>query len=423
MTRTFLDAPPSGRVGRYPRHSFQTKELPFTAVPFMIAPVLPAETLSSLYLEARVVTDPIVNPIIGWKKEFHFFYVRITDLLNDTIRDMFIDENNTDLTATLGKASNSTAFYSAKGGMDYVERCMQRITALYYRDEGVAWNAYTTADGYPIVPIRQDNFLDSLTDKDVMPEGAAISGATDAGDLERLMIAFEHLRAMGIANMTYEDFLRSYGLSIPQKDENKPELIARFSDFAYPSNTVNPADGSAASAVSWVFKNSMRDPKAFKEPGFIVGVSITRPKVYLAGLAGSAANFMSRAFDWAPALLADMPESTLKYFAGDSGPLGDRLTAPDGYWLDMRDLLLYGDQFQNVSAFPASSANPAVVGSAHMLPLPTGDTFNTRFPAEADIKQLFKTPASAFYVKQDGYVSLGIKGRQVDYSVPNKAEA
>ena len=34
---------------------------------------------------------------------------------------------------------------------------------------------------------------------------------------------------------------------------------------------------------------------------------------------------------------------------------------------------------------------------------------------EVVIKQLFIILASAFYVKEDGYVSLSIKGKQVDY--------
>lgn len=420
MVTTLLSpAPKTERVGRYPRHAFRINELPFTAQPFMMAPVLPAESLTNLYFEARVVTDPINNPIIGWKKEFYFFYCRITDLLSDAIRDMFVDPANTDLMASLGAAANVQWTYTAKGGVDYLNLCMQAIMVNYFRDEGEAWDAYDTAAGVPMVQIRDTFWMDSLTDKDLMPEGAAIAGATDAGDLDRLMDAFEQLRALGIANMTYEDFLRSYGIAVPNRDENKPELLARFSDFQYPSNTINPENGAPASAVSWVFKNGSRDPKFFKEPGFIVGVSVTRPKVYFSGLAGSAASFMSRAWDWMPAYLAAMPETSLKNFAGDTGPLGDRMTAPDGHWMDMRDVLLYGDQFQNVVAF---NAVPATSGAEHMLALPTGDTFNYKNPTEAMAKALFKTEGSES-VKSDGYVSLSIKGAQVDHTVGNFATA
>src|SRR3546814_14246819 len=73
-----------------------------------------------------------------------------------------------------------------------------------------------------------------------------------------------------------------------------------FSDFQYPSNFIGTSGadkGIPTSAVSWVFNTGNRDPKRFKEPGFVVGYSITRPKVYFGGLAGSAAGFAGRTWD------------------------------------------------------------------------------------------------------------------------------
>ena len=152
-----------------------------------------------------------------------------------------------------------------------------------------------------------------------------------------------------------------------------------------------------------------------------MGISVTRPKVYFSGLAGSAAGFAQRAWDWTPNYAAQMPETSLKFFAAGTGPLGDRLNDTDGYWLDMRDELLYGDQWQNVLAFPANTANPATLGAQHMLALPD-QALNWKYPTEAMCKAFFTTPASAFYVKQDGYVSLSVKGLQVDFTKGNFAE-
>lgn len=427
--RTLLSAPPTSRVGRYPKHPFMVRELAYTAQPFFIAPVLPGETMDNLYFESRVITDPVLNPIIGWKKQYFFFYVRITDLLSDTIRDMFIDPTNTDLTATLGSASSSQVYYSAKGGMNWAKRCVERITAEYFRDEGEAWNSNVITGDIPIVPIRDRLWMDSITDDDDMPVGADPSAMTDASDLEALMNAFEHLRAMGVANMTYEDFIRSYGISIPNKDENKPELLANFSDFQYPSNTINPSSGAPSSAVSWVFKNGSRKPKFFKEPGFVVGISVTRPKLYFGGLKGSLADFMSRAWDWMPRYLMEgaavpMPETSLKRFGADTGPLGDRSTATDEYWVDMRDLLIHGDQFQNM-AMTADNANPADSAANHLFALPPGDNHHAyKYLTEAQCKAFFVDAAgTAYHIRQDGYVSLSVKGKQVDYTAANIAEA
>lgn len=418
MVTLLPQAAPTSRVGRYPKHNFLINEFAFTAQPICLAPVLPGETLTNLYFEARVVTNPIENPIIGWKKEFYFFYVKVTDMLTDAIRDMFIDPANVDLAATLGVNGNDNNFYHASGGIDYSKRCLKRVMETYFRDEGEAWDAYKTSWGIPFVQIKDTLWMDSLTDKDLMPQGPDIADATTAGDLDRLMDAFEQLRALGIQNMTYEDFLRSYGISIPQKDENKPELLARFTDFQYPSNTIDPATGAPSSAVSWVFKNGNKEAKFFKEPGFIFGISVTRPKVYFSGLAGSAAEFMSRAWDWMPGYLSAMPETSLKYFPVDTGPVGGRTTDLDAYWLDMRDVLLYGDQFVNVQAFNAVPANN---GLYNMVALP-GPNLNTKNPNEAMVNAMFKGSDDKSIVKLDGYVSFSIKGNQRDYTMGNFAQ-
>jgi hypothetical protein len=375
--------------------------------------------------EARVITDPISNSIIGWKKEFFFFYVKVSDLLSDAIKDMFVDPTNAEI-AGMDEAANVQRTYTAKGAIDWTSKCLDRVVLTYFRDEGETAAQFVTAGGDRIVQIKQNSFLDSLTDKDLMPEGDAIAGATDMGDLERLMNAFEMARSLGISEPSYEDFLRSYGIAIPKKDESKPELLGHFSEFVYPSNTINPANGIPASACSWVFNQNQRDPKFFKEPGFVIGISVTRPKVYMAGLAGSSAGFAQRAWDWMPSYLNAMPETALKRFTAGTGPMGDRLLDTDDYFLDMRDELLYGDQFQNMAAFPANSANPATVGAQHLLALPSS-TLNWKYPDETMIKSFFVDTVTSTYIRQDGYCSFHIQSSaaapMVDYTMGNIAEA
>lgn len=424
--RTLMSAPPTSRVGRYPKHTFQRDSVPYALSPFMIAPVLPGETLENLFMESRCVTGPIKNSIIGWKQEYYFFYVRVTDLLNDAIRDMFIDPENTDLAATLGVAAKSSAFYTATGSIDYALRGYKRIVEEYFRDEGEAWDAYTFGSDPNKLAVAQNrdiHWLDSATDKDDMPAGPDPASVSTASDLEALMQAFEQLRALGIANMTYEDFIRSYGISIPKKDENKPEMLCRFTDFQYPSNTIDPTDGSPSSAVSWVFKNGSKDRKFFKEPGFVVGVSVTRPKMYLGGLAGNLSGFLSRAWDWLPNYLWSQESqamTSLKKFSSATGPMGDRATGDDAYWIDMRDLFLYGDQWQNCYTF-ADGADPTVQGQFNMSASPAPTAISGRkYPGIGFVNSLFVSGTPS--VIDDGYVTLNIKGHQVDYTAANIAE-
>lgn len=416
-----VPVPKTGRVGRYPKHNFLTRELVYTAQPFMIAPVLPGETLTNLYFESRVVSDPVRNPIIGWKKEYYFFYVPITLLLLDAVRNMFIDPANVDIAGTVpGSAGYSQSFYAAKGGVNYLQRALKVIVDAHFRDEGEVAEDYQLASGIPFVQIRDRMWLDSVTDKDRAPLAADPGAGTTPGNMEQLQAlyeAYDQLRKIGVAELTFEDYLRSYGIDVPEiVNERTPELLARFSDWQYPTNTINPANGAPASALSWVFKNGNSQPKFFTEPGFVVGVSITRPKVYFGGLGGALAGHLTRAWDWLPNYLNEgspipLPETAFKRFAADTGPLGDRDPATDAYWVEMRDLFTHGDQFHNVRAFPNNGAVTDDFPN-HLWALPpSNDMHKYKYPTEDMVRGLFVTPASSATVRQDGYVALSIKGR------------
>lgn len=420
MTAILQNVPATSRVGRHPKHTFLTREVPFTAQPFFFAPVLPGETLENVYFESRVVSDPVKNPIIGWKKEYYFFYVPVSLLLVDAIREMFIDPANVDISATLGVVASQGDFYTAKGGVDYLKRCVTAVVESHFRDEGEAAADFQTASGVPIVQIRDRMWLDSITDKDnaalATDPGVTTDTPTNMEQLQSLYEAYDQLQQVGIANMTFEDFLRSYGVSVPATvDESQPELLARFSNYQYPTNAIDPTNGTPSSALSWVFKNGNRDPKFFKEPGFVVGLSITRPKVYFGGLAGNLAAHLTRAWDWLPNYLNEaspipLPLTAMKKFGADAGPLGDRATATDAYWVEMRDLFLHGDQFQNVKPFADNAAVADDFGN-HLLALPPSDNHHLyKYPTEAMAKGFFVNPASTF-VRQDGYVSMSIKGK------------
>lgn len=406
------------RKTRSPRHMFFTEQMPFAIVPFAIAPVLPGETLTNWFTESRFVSNPIQNSQLGWKVSKFLFYVKATDLLNTAIRDMFSDPANVDLSATLGLAANDQKYYTAKGGIPYLKLAVQKIVQHYFRDAGEAWDK-VLIDGYPAAQIKEGFWLDSLTDKDDMPEGANIATATDAGDLERLMMAFEQLRALGLAKMDYEDYLKSFGINTKDEEVDRPEMVANFSEFMYPSNTINPADGAAVSALSTVLKKGESSRKFFREPGFLVGISVLRPKVYFGGLAGNLAGHLSRSWDWIPGWNNDSPATTLKRFEAGTGPLGDRTVDTDAYFVDMRDLLVHGDQFQNRNAF-----DPGVAGSGirHLAPLPDAN-LNWKYPNETFAKSLFRdtTTAGLQSARDDGYVSFAIRGGITDMTVGNVA--
>ena len=423
----------SDRITRSPRHMYNTHQMAFVIQPFCIAPVLPGETITNFFNEARLLSDPIRNSRLGWKAHQFLFYVKASDLLNNAIRDMFADPLNVDLSATQGIPANDQTFYTAKGGIPYLELAVKKITEAYFRDEGEPWDkalGYPNMGGktLPLAQIKEGFWMDSLTDKDQVPQQAELDASADTGDIERLYEAFQNLSAMGLANITYEDYLRAHGISVEAAEQQgKPELLATWSEFMYPSNTVNPATGTASAALSTVIKKGESLRKFFKEPGFIVGLTVIRPKIYFGGLAGNLAAHMSRSWDWMPAWLHGNDVSTLKKFEAGTGPLGDRTTDTDAYFVDMRDLLIHGDQLisrgTNITGQPyepngrAWDPNVTTYGEHHLFGLPD-QQLNWKYPTHAMVYSLFKDQTQdrqCIYL--DGYVSFNIRGHQRDRTV------
>ena len=113
------------RINRSPRHPHTLRVRPYQLQPFMIAPVLPGETMKSLILQNRVVTDPIVAPLVGWWCEHFYFYVKHRDLTaRDTIVGMHL--NPAQSIAGITTAAANVKTYFAGNGID----CQQVIKGL-----------------------------------------------------------------------------------------------------------------------------------------------------------------------------------------------------------------------------------------------------------------------------------------------------
>lgn len=395
----------SQRVPRRPRHNFAISQRPYHLQPFMIAPVLPGETLKQLRCQARVVSDPVNNPLIGWWNEKYFFYVKHRDLdARDLLVDMVLNPGQS--LASLEEANAASQYYFQGNAVNWLKLCLKRITEEYFRMEDEPWNdtnAYY--DDLPIATLNDESWLDSAyLASDTPAEPIVDTGLPD--DLDEKRRQWEHLHQYGMTQMSYEQWLETYGVRLPAEDTelHAPELIRYSRIWSYPSNTINPADGSPSSALSWVDEFSADKDRYFKEPGWIVGISCVRPKVYLGNQKGYAATMLNDAYSWLPSITTGgQPFMSLKPFAYNRGPLASvgSTTASD-YWVDVRDLFMHGDQFTNLMA------------EVNKVSLPNA-SLQRRFPTNADMTALFKT-ATANKIKQDGVVALNILGAQQDWS-------
>lgn len=353
--------------------------------------------MKNLMLQSRVVSDPVKNPLIGMWKEYHFFYVkhRDLDIRDDLVELMLQPDANLDAHAV---AANINTYH--KGGtIDWVKQCLDRVVRTYFRDEED--DTLHEVDGMPIAQINGNSWLDSVTDATTLDEGDV--GGTTAAETDMMQAQWEHMRALQMTDMSYEDWLSTFGVRKPKTELHHPELIRSIRLWQYPSNTIDPATGAPSSALSWSVAERADKDRYFSEPGFIFGVTVTKPKIYFSRQQGAGVSMMTNALNWLPAIMKEHPFTSLKEFANNAGPLA---TTSNGYWVDIRDLLMYGDQFANF-ALTATDAG--------MVALPTAG-LEKRYVSDADIDALFKTPQTAGLIREDGVCSMMIHGAQMDHT-------
>jgi len=409
----------TSRHTRRPQHRFQLRQKPWQIQPFAIAPVLPGETMQNALLQVREVTDPLDNPLIGWWSEWYLFYVKLRDLDGrDDFAEMMVNRDK-DLTAYKTSNSEPDTTYTTKTYhpgtaavelINWTDLCLDRVVAEFFRDES---DAPTAIDTMPVAKLNQNSWLDSVmndTDWDT-PDVEIQGNLTDlvgdetimASDIELAMQQYEYMRQSNLVDMSFEEYVATYGVNLSQAEEaHRPELIRYVRDWTYPTNTIDPSDGSPSSACSWSIAERADKRRFFKEPGFILGVHVVRPKVYLSEQDGSAAHVMDDVFSWLPAVLREDLRHSFKNFAAGNGPLQSNT---DAYWLDVRDLFMYGDQFVNFALTETD---------AGMVAMPTAG-LEKKYPTTAMAEALFSdntTPKEL--VRSDGVLNLNISSRVED---------
>ena len=399
---------PTSRVNRRPSHTYHLRFKPWVIQPFMIAPVLPGETLRSLQLQTRAVTKPIANALIGWWFEQYVFYVKHRDLAG---REDFVEMVLTQGTslAAYDRAATVDTFHNGTH-IDWTWECLKRVTECYFRDEDEAYDVSGgTLSGMPLAKVGGSTYLDSLVTASTLPyedtadASPSIDDAnTDFYKMNKWQETWRLLFDQGMTNLTYEEWLRTYGVRLPKgQEEHKPELIRFVRDWTYPSNTINPSTGAPSSACSWAISERADKDRFFSEPGFIFGVAVCRPKVYFSGCTGAAVSVMRDAISWLPALLQSDPAMSLSQNDHTEGPM--RAGATGTYWFDIKDLFLYGDQFLNF----------AVGGTDYnKVALPTS-TYGKDYVASSDITALFVSGGTV-QVDADGICTMTIAGSMRD---------
>jgi len=433
------------RVPRNPVHTFNVYHRPFEIQPFMIAPVLAGETVENLLLQARGVTAPIVDSITGWWLEHYFFYCPLRALAatqsggsetgsasgRTTIENMLLD-----IAAPVAADNTNRPWaYSDTGGTgkNWVAECMEAIVTNFFRDEGEAYDGsyFSFGSGEPPIAKTAGNGLtDSVYDATTL--GDTIIDQTPTADismedLDGKYTMWQILRSQKMTELTFEDYLETFGVRQNKKEGPRVELLRQVKSWQYPSSTVNPVNlyvpgdpdpvqvaeaGSVSSVVSFGVSERADKARFIKEPGFIVGVTIARPKLYLASQKLPGASMLVGALDWLPAVLKERVELSVRKFAETAGPLPNASWPGNAYVLDVRDLYLYGDQFIT------HQAESGILRPTFTPDISAGGNINSRlsYPTLADVNQLFVSEDANMGVHQDGVVHMRVMGTQMDHT-------
>ena len=413
----------TARKTRRPMHKFNLVTKPFQLQPMMIAPVLPGETLKGMMLQAQVWSDPLATTMknIGWWCEYAFFYVKHRDLpgyegavdgIGKDLVDMFVSNESL---ASHQDADGLAWTYCPPGGVDFLLEATKRVTEEYFRDEGETWDT-AAVDGVPLVKIYgrgQSDAWERLTlatayeDREQDMDLDA-DGAVEVSEAQQAFMEWAAMKDAGLVDMTYEDWMKTYGGSAgpsaePDRvDYHRPEDVAHMREFTYPTNTVEPTTGVPAVAVGWRVATRMDKAIRFDEPGWLIGYSFIRPKVYLENQQGTVAAMMQTRNSWLPAVLNDQSDVSHLLIGDDTGPLKGVMDAGDvDYYIDLRDLLNNGEQFVNYAP-----------GGPAFMELPTS-TGVRRYAAATEIMEMFSDTTNG-RLRQDGVVSLQILGRQYE---------
>lgn len=393
------------RKMRSPKHPFYTKSSPFQITPICIVPVWPGETLKSAIVQAKAVSDPLSSTIVGWHAELYFFYCKLTDLDDrDAFRDMVVDPDY-DYSA-IDSPTDVAFHYFASGatrpGINYVSKCLDRIVQCYFRDDDEVPSAATIAGEYA-AKITTSNLTDSLRPSSEY-EAATVDVDVDldadstitASEVTKAQLMYQQMLQQGLIDKSYEDFLASYGIRPDEATEaHKPELLRYSRNWTTPTRIVDPSDGTPVAAVQWALQERLDKDRLFKEPGFIVGISVFRPKVYLKNMKGTLTSYLTNGITWLPGEVLNNVAFGLEKFATLTGPLE---AATASYTLDLRDLMMYGEQFTNVDLSTDTEGNICAV--------PALDADTTKYISDADMQSLF---AGANYdIHMDGIFAPSI---------------
>lgn len=393
------------RKERRPKHTWHLKYEPFQIVPHMICRVLPGETMTNCLINARTITAPITNRFIGWWLDHYVFYVKLSQLAGAATYEAMLLDPNASVSAQ-NLAADSFYFHNGSGP-SFVKECHDAVVAEYFRLEGESVTA-GTINSRPAAKMVDDNLMHSLTPITEMTDDdfnvdTDSSATIEASEVWEAWQQWQNLQSGGLIDMSYEDYLAASGVRPARIEQrNVPELVRYKRDWQYPVSAIDPSDGTAASAASWTTSFRADKRRFFDEPGFLFGCVLARPKLYSSTHRSTGTDLMTEAARWFPPNTRH--DQSVGWCPDDASVFHAQTNTA---WIDLMDLMNYGEQYLNFDFGVDSVANKALNVNFSPYPQPSGQKDYT---TDDWVDSLYVSGSAADGVQEDGVCQFTIQG-------------
>lgn len=379
----------SARRIRRPQHSAYLHFVPWHVTPFLAAPVLPGETMKNFLMQARVLTTPVTNQLVGWWVEYYFFYVKHRHLASkDHWVAMMLDLGYTH--AQLTQAGDIAPYQVKAGDSVLVRDAYTAVINEFFRGDGESVSAGNSTFK---ARLRLPGWWDSVIPENLLADGLGGIGddtigtpALDTvGEVAKAIETFNTLRMMGLTNLEYDDWLRSFGVNIAAPLDDRPELIRYTRNWQYPASAVS-VDSVAqrvSTVLNWSITERADKDRYFKEPGIILGCVLARPKMYHDRAQAGVGQLLDARAWMTPLAGAGISQQYVP------------VQGLSGYAFDVADLYNHGDQWRYAAR---GTAVPATV-------FPADGAMD--YASDAEINALF-TDGATGHVKMDAVVNFSI---------------
>ena len=399
------------RQMRYPEQPFAIKCEPYEIRPCCMLPVLMGETVKELDIKSVTETDALASRSLGAWIERHYFYVKLRDLeARDQLSAMILG-TDTDISDLNRAADNVT--YHAGAGPDFVYACLEAVVNNYFRHDGetIADHQHATTN-CPLAKVAAGPYrtgvLDSMQKESDL---AADTGSIPTGEmtaLQQAIVAYQQAIQQSLVQMTFEDYLAMGGVRLAQDESHIPEHIGMVKEWTLPATGVDQNSGTTQSVWFWKLQNQLlggRNRIFCEEPGFIFGVQVIRPKIYLSKQTSDMSALMVDLYKWLPPHLRGVPGYSVSVLDAHAEPFNALDVAGDnseGVWMDVMDYLQYGSQL--LSGFSLAETDWGMVA------LPTDTLSSVWYPAAADVTGLFA--GAAYETRTEGVLKAAIASSQ-----------